>query len=81
MDIFGIGPMELLVIALVAMIVLGPAKTLTMARSLGDMMRDVRQSLSDISTSLTEEEIQAKSLGEWAKQVNPNAPDKRGDSS
>ena len=80
MDIFGIGPMELLVIALVAMVVLGPARTITMAGTLGNMMREVRRSLSDISASLTEEDIEVKAVSEWAKQGNPDAPDKRGDS-
>ena len=81
MDIFGIGPMELLVVALVAMIVLGPARTVTMARSAGKMVRELRRSLSDLSTSLEEEDRQARSPDWGSKQGDPNSQDKRGDPS
>ena len=51
----GIGFLELLVIALVAVIVLGPAKAVDMARSAGKMLGEVRRSFSDLSSSLEQE--------------------------
>lgn len=48
----GIGFLELLVIVLVAVIVLGPAKAVDMARSAGKMMGEVRRSFSDLSSTL-----------------------------
>ena len=48
----GIGFLELLVIVLVAVIVLGPAKAVDMARSAGKMMGEVRRSFTDLSSTL-----------------------------
>ena len=48
----GIGFQELLVIALIALIVLGPAKAVDMARSAGKMMGEVKRSFTDLSSTL-----------------------------
>ncbi len=48
----GIGFLELLVIALVSIIVLGPAKAIDMARGAGKIMGEVRRSFSDLSSTL-----------------------------
>ena len=48
----GLGFMELLVIVLVAVIVLGPAKAIDMARSAGKMVGEVRRSFTDLSSNL-----------------------------
>ncbi len=48
----GIGFLELLVIVLVAVIVLGPAKAIDMARSAGKMLGEVRRSFTDLSSTL-----------------------------
>ena len=48
----GIGFLELLVIVLVAVIVLGPAKAIDMARSAGKMVGEVRRSFTDLSSTL-----------------------------
>ena len=48
----GVGFMELLVIALVAIIVLGPGKAIDMARSAGKMVGEVRRSFTDLSSTL-----------------------------
>jgi len=42
MDIFGIGPMELLVVLVLALIVLVPRQLPEAARKLGKLMRDLR---------------------------------------
>ena len=48
----GIGFLELLVIVVVAIIVLGPAKAIDMARSAGKMMGEVRRSFTDLSSAM-----------------------------
>lgn len=48
----GVGVMELLVIALVAIIVLGPGKAIDMARSAGKMFGEVRRSFTDLSSTM-----------------------------
>ncbi len=48
----GLGFLELLVIVLVAVLVLGPAKAIDMARSAGKMVGEVRRSFTDLSSTL-----------------------------
>ena len=42
---FGIGPVELIVLLVVVLLVVGPAKAPGVARSLGRGMRDVRETV------------------------------------
>jgi Tat protein translocase TatB subunit len=42
MDFLGIGPLELLVILIIALVVVGPEKLPEIARSIGKTMRDLR---------------------------------------
>ena len=56
MDLFGIGPLELILILVVAIIVLGPAKTLNMARGAGKILGEVRRAFGDLSRAVEEEE-------------------------
>ena len=56
MDLFGIGPLELILILVVAIIVLGPAKTMNMAKGAGKMMGEVRRAFGDLSKAMEEEE-------------------------
>ena len=60
MDIFGISILELLVALVVALVVLGPAKTVKMARSAGRMLGEVRRALTDLSSAIEEEERQTE---------------------
>ena len=55
MDIFGIGGNELLVILLLAGIVLGPERLARVARTLGKLVRDVRNYFSALSDELKSE--------------------------
>ena len=55
MDLFGMGVMELLVILVVALVVLGPAKTVNMARGAGKMIGEVRRAFGDLSRAVEEE--------------------------
>ena len=48
MNIFGIGTMELAVILLVAIIALGPGKTMDTARTLGRIMREARRAFTEV---------------------------------
>jgi sec-independent protein translocase protein TatA len=48
--VFQIGPLELLVVLVIALLVIGPAKLPDVARSLGRGMREFRTALSDESS-------------------------------
>ena len=54
MEIFGIGLPEMLVIAIVALIVLGPDRLPEAARTLGKGVRDLRQALEPARTAWSE---------------------------
>lgn len=56
MDFLGIGPMELLVVALVAFLFLGPARMVEIARSLGKLVSEVRRITSDLPSLLSIDE-------------------------
>ena len=71
MDILGIGPVELLVVALVAFLFLGPTRMVEVARSLGKMVREVRRATSDLPSLMALDEpidqppnIQARDTGQ-----------------
>lgn len=55
MDFWGIGFGEILVILVVAVIVLGPARVAEFSRTLGKMMRSLKQATSDLTTQITKE--------------------------
>ena len=48
MNFFGIGTLEVLVILTVALIALGPGKTVEVARTIGKMAREARRTFTDI---------------------------------
>ncbi len=56
MDLFGIGPLEVLIILLIAYLVLGPARMVDIARSLNSFVREVRQATSELPDLLALEE-------------------------
>ena len=56
MDFFGIGPMEMILVLLVALVFMGPARMMETARSLGKMLRQVRQATQDIPQLLNLDE-------------------------
>lgn len=53
MEFLGIGPLELLVILVVALLVLGPERLMEVARSLGKTASEVRQSINKARRDLT----------------------------
>ena len=58
MDFLGIGLLELLWIIVIALVVLGPSKTVNMARSAGRMLGQVRRAMGDLSRIVEEEELE-----------------------
>ena len=56
MNFMGMGLLELGVIFLVAFLVLGPGKSIEMARTAGKMIRDLRRSMADITAAIDLEE-------------------------
>ena len=55
MDIFGIGPLELLLIFVLAMIFIGPGKMPELAASLGKMLREFRAASAELTDALNAE--------------------------
>lgn len=52
MNLFGVGPMELLIILVLAFLVLGPAKMGSMARKLGGVLKDARKMAEGLPRTL-----------------------------
>lgn len=53
MDIFGVGPLELIVILIVALLVFGPDRLPTIGAKLGHAMRDMRRATRSISEEIS----------------------------
>lgn len=62
MNIFGMGPLELIVILLLAFIFLGPSKMVDAARVLGKASREFRRMASEFSSAqlLAEKELSGR---------------------
>ena len=56
MNFMGMGLLELGVIFLVAFLVLGPGKSIEMARTAGKVIRDLRRSMAEITAAIDLEE-------------------------
>ena len=54
---FGIGPQELVVVALIALVVFGPRRLPQMARDLGRFVSEARHSLDEFKEELSTEEV------------------------
>ena len=78
MNIFGIGFLELVVIMAIALIVLGPAKTIDMAKDAGKMLGEMRRSLADVSKAVNEEAAQMKTEDNDGPGVARDDPSKAG---
>jgi Tat protein translocase TatB subunit len=55
MDFLGMGPWEILLILVIALIFLGPGKIVDFARTLGKWVRAIRRAGSDFTTAVTRE--------------------------
>ena len=56
MDFLGVHIVELLVVLVIALVVLGPAKTINLAREAGKMFGEVRRAFTDLTKVMEEEE-------------------------
>ena len=70
MNFMGIGSMELVVILLVAFLVVGPGRSIEMARRAGKMLGDLRRGFSDVTEAITVEERQRA----YSQQPPPGVP-------
>ena len=52
MNLMGVGPIELMVIVVVALLVVGPARLVPMARNFGKLLRDLRSSTERLPSLL-----------------------------
>lgn len=56
MDFLGIGPIELLVIALIAFLFLGPTRMIEVSQSLGKILREIRRTTNELPKLLSLDE-------------------------
>lgn len=54
--VLGLGPMELVVIIIVAILILGPQKTVSAARSAGKLIGETKKALGEATEALKVEE-------------------------
>jgi sec-independent protein translocase protein TatA len=73
MGFLGIGPWEILLIIILALIVLGPGKLTDFAKSLGKTVRAIRKYSTDLTTAVTRE---LESAGKEPTQPQPNKDSK-----
>lgn len=69
MDFLGMGPWEILLVLIIAIIFLGPGKIVDFARTLGKWIRAIRRAGNDFTAAVTREV-------EKADQEQPPSPDK-----
>lgn len=69
MEVFGIGPFELLLVAAIAFIVLGPERIPEVARSAGKAIRQIRESLQQLTTESGEKINIADDLAALRREV------------
>ena len=55
MDFFGIGPMEILLVLVIALIIFGPEKLPGIGRTMGRVMRNLKKATFDLTTQVTKE--------------------------
>ncbi len=72
MDFFGIGPMEILLILVVALIIFGPGRLPEIARKAGKAMRTVRKATFDLTAEVTKE-LEGKEGGKPPGQARKNS--------
>ena len=60
MNLMGMGVPELAVVLLIAFLVLGPGRSIEMARSVGKIVGELRRSFNDLAAAVTLEEGQER---------------------
>lgn len=56
----GIGFSEVLIILVVALLVVGPGRTISLAKTAGKMMGEVRRAMTDLTNTIEEEDRQSR---------------------
>ena len=74
MNIMGMGIPEIGVIFLVAFLVLGPSRSIDMARSAGKMLGDLRRSFNDVTNAVSIEVTEQRVNGQGRKESSPVEP-------
>lgn len=69
MDFLGIGPLEIILILILAVLVWGPGKIVEIGRTLGRTVRAIRKVTSELTVQFDRE------LEEEKKQLDPNKPE------
>lgn len=76
MDLFGIGLLELLTILVLALIVLGPERMVSTARTLGRVVRQVRRAGQEMSDAVWTEESERSGRGRSRPSNDRDAPNR-----
>ena len=71
MNFMGMGIMELAVIFLVSFLVLGPSKSIGMARTAGKVIRDLRSAMSDLTSAVDLDQTSPPSASSQASMTAP----------
>jgi len=76
MDFLGMGPWEILLILIIAMIILGPGKIVDFARTLGKWVRAIRRAGNDFTAAVTREveKIEKEPTPPAPREVKPAPP-------
>ena len=69
MNILGIGPAELLLIFIIALIVFGPGKLPELARTLGKAMRELRRMSLEVTAEFAKELRDVEAISEEVKET------------
>ena len=64
---FGIGPQELIIVALIALVFIGPRRLPQMARDLGHFVREAQHSINEFREELDSEEVDEARRGAKAR--------------
>lgn len=70
MNLFGVGFLELTVIFLVAFLVMGPGKSIELARTAGKLLGDLRRTLNEMTAAAN---LNPENPGSSAPPANPPA--------
>ena len=77
MNLFGIGPGELLLILILALIVFGPRRLPEIGRNLGQMMRELREASEEITDQFRQEmEATSDELQATSEAINSKAKER-----
>ena len=74
MNFMGMGIPELGVIMLVAFLVLGPSRTIDMARKAGKVLGDLRRSFGDVTSAMSMEALENMDQRTTAQNQKPDTP-------